>query len=103
MGGYRCLHRWYVFNAAIYQSIGLVLGISSSVQPVLASGNDDDGLYRLLKGGSLTAANNINNGVNGVHRANLSSATVDSLFQGMFVIGALVLIVTANKVSTYRR
>merc|ERR1712107_645708 len=96
--GLHSLHVEDVGSSALGGITGLVLGMSSSVQPAFA-GDEDNGLYRLLKGGSLTAANNINNGYNGVHRANLSSASVDGLFQGGFLLGALILILTANKTS----
>merc|ERR1740123_466518 len=91
------------FGALIAGVGALVISVGVAVQPAAAS---DDGLVRLLKGGTLPQTfgqNNINNGVGSLHRANLSSATQDGLLQLLLPLAGIVGVVNANRAGGFRR
>merc|ERR1719424_1999154 len=74
-----------------------------AIQPAAAS---DDGMIRLLKGGTLPQTfgqNNINNGVGGIHRANLSAATQSNLLQLLLPLAGIVGIVNVNRAGNFQK
>jgi len=82
-------------------AVAMCLGIA--VQPAAAS---EDGIVRLLKGGTLPQVfgqNNINNGVGGIHRANLSAATQANLLQLLLPLAGIVGIVNVNRAGQFQK
>jgi len=88
-----------------------VLGVATAaamcfgmaIQPAAAS---DDGIIRLLKAGTLPQTfgqNNINNGVGGNHRANLSAATQSNLLQLLLPLAGIVGIVNVNRAGNFQK